>query len=221
AEEMRAEGGERMMARQQEVAFEWSRGQVGKEIEVIVDGADPEVPNHVLARGHADAPDIDGQVRVKGKGLRAGDLARVKVTAADGYDLVGRAIGQGRGTMATATPPRRPALFNLPHQVTASRFVLGVVLFVLIHLKLWVSCIVVFALAATTDWLDGYFARKQGLVSSLGRNLDPLVDKVVVCGAYIFLLPMDGAGIAPWMVTVVVGRELIITSLRSFLENLG
>ena len=64
---------------------------------MIVDGADPEVPNHVLARGHADAPDIDCLVRVKGKNLHAGDLVRVKVTGADGYDLVGRALGAGNG----------------------------------------------------------------------------------------------------------------------------
>ncbi|HKB39230.1 MAG TPA: 30S ribosomal protein S12 methylthiotransferase RimO [Gemmataceae bacterium] len=95
-EEIKTERRDRLMAAQQEVAFEWSRGQVGKEIEVIVDGADPEVPNHVLARSHADAPDIDCTIRVKGKNLRAGDLARVKVTAADGYDLVGRALGPGR-----------------------------------------------------------------------------------------------------------------------------
>jgi CDP-diacylglycerol--glycerol-3-phosphate 3-phosphatidyltransferase len=95
------------------------------------------------------------------------------------------------------------------------------VLFVLIDRLLWVGCIVVFALAAATDWLDGYLARKQGLVSTLGRNLDPLVDKVVVCGAYIFLLPVQGAALAPWMVTVVVARELIITGLRSFMENRG
>jgi CDP-diacylglycerol--glycerol-3-phosphate 3-phosphatidyltransferase len=122
--------------------------------------------------------------------------------------------------MATISPSR-PSVFNLPNYLTAGRFVLGVVLFVLIDLALWLMCVVVFALAATTDWLDGYLARKQGLVSSLGRNLDPLVDKVVVCGAYIFLLPVPGAGLLPWMVTVVVGRELIITSLRSFLENRG
>ena len=52
----------------------------------------------------------------------------------------------------------------------------------------WWWCIAVFALAAFTDWLDGFVARKQGLTSTLGRNLDPLVDKVVICGAYIFLL---------------------------------
>jgi ribosomal protein S12 methylthiotransferase len=86
----------RLMAVQQEVALAWSAAQVGRQIEVIVDGPDPEIPNHSLARGHADAPDIDCLVRVKGKGLRPGDLVRVKVTAADGYDLVGRAAGPVR-----------------------------------------------------------------------------------------------------------------------------
>ena len=84
------------MEAQQEVAFAWTRGLVGKELDVIVDGPDPELPHHVLARGHADAPDIDCLVRVKAKNLRAGDLARVKVTGADGYDLIGRALGPGR-----------------------------------------------------------------------------------------------------------------------------
>ena len=51
------------------------------------------MPNHLLARGHADAPDIDCLVRVKGKNLRPGDIVRAKVTAADGYDLAARAIG--------------------------------------------------------------------------------------------------------------------------------
>jgi ribosomal protein S12 methylthiotransferase len=91
-EEVKTERRDRLMEAQQEVAFAWSRGQVGKELEVIIDGPDPELPNHHLARGHADAPDIDGVVRVKGKALRSGDLVRVKVTAADGYDLAARAI---------------------------------------------------------------------------------------------------------------------------------
>jgi CDP-diacylglycerol--glycerol-3-phosphate 3-phosphatidyltransferase len=123
--------------------------------------------------------------------------------------------------MATQAPNRPPPVFNLPNQLTASRLVLALVLFALIQLNLWVGCIIVFAVAASTDWLDGYLARKQGLVSTLGRNLDPLVDKVLICGAYIFLLPERGAGLAPWMVTVVVGRELVITGLRSFMENRG
>ena len=124
--------------------------------------------------------------------------------------------------MATLTPSR-PPVFNLANQLTTSRFVLALLLFGLIGFECWLWCLVVFAVAAATDWLDGYFARKQGLSSTLGRNLDPLVDKVLICGAYIFLLPY-GLGerwLLPWMVTVIVARELIITSLRSFLENRG
>ena len=73
-----------------------TRRQVGKQLEVIVDGLDPELPNHVLARGHADAPEIDCVVRVKGKNLQPGDLVDVKITAADGYDLAGRAVSAVR-----------------------------------------------------------------------------------------------------------------------------
>jgi CDP-diacylglycerol--glycerol-3-phosphate 3-phosphatidyltransferase len=124
--------------------------------------------------------------------------------------------------MATLTP-RRPPVFNLANQLTSSRLVLALLLFVLIWLESWPWCFVVFAAAAVTDWLDGYLARKQGLTSTLGRNLDPLVDKVLICGAYIFLLPQGIAEgwLLPWMVTVIVARELIITGLRSFLENRG
>lgn len=84
---------DRLMTVQQEVAFAWSGRQVGRSVEAIIDGPDPEVPNHYLARSHADAPDIDGLVRVKGKNLRPGDIVRAKVTGADGYDLAARAIG--------------------------------------------------------------------------------------------------------------------------------
>jgi CDP-diacylglycerol--glycerol-3-phosphate 3-phosphatidyltransferase len=126
--------------------------------------------------------------------------------------------------MATLTPSR-PPVFNLPNQLTTSRLVLALLLFGLIGWEKWLGCLIVFAIAAATDWLDGYLARKQGLSSTLGRNLDPLVDKVLICGAYIFLLPYGtrtSAGwLVPWMVTVVVARELVITSLRSFLENRG
>lgn len=95
-QELKQERLDRLMKVQQEVAFAWSGKQVGKEVEAIIDGADPEVPNHYLARGHADAPDIDGMVRVKGKNLRAGDIVRAKVTGADGYDLAARLIGDPR-----------------------------------------------------------------------------------------------------------------------------
>ena len=128
--------------------------------------------------------------------------------------------------MATMTPPRQPAtVFNLPNQLTTSRLVLAGVLFFLIHLESWAWCLVVFALAALTDWLDGYLARLQGLTSSLGRILDPLVDKVLMCGAFIFLLPVgsrpEAGWLSPWMVVLIVSREFLITGLRSYLESLG
>ncbi|HEY8506352.1 MAG TPA: 30S ribosomal protein S12 methylthiotransferase RimO [Gemmataceae bacterium] len=95
-EELKQQRRDRVMAAQQEVAFAWSAAQVGRELEVIIDGPDPEVPGPHLARGHADAPEIDGLVRVKGKNLRPGDLARVRVTGADGYDLMARSLGAVR-----------------------------------------------------------------------------------------------------------------------------
>jgi ribosomal protein S12 methylthiotransferase len=91
-EEVKARRRDRLMAAQQEVAFAWAAVQVGREVEVIVDGPDPEVPGVVLGRSHADAPEIDCAVRLKGKNLRPGDLVRARVTAADGYDLAARAI---------------------------------------------------------------------------------------------------------------------------------
>jgi CDP-diacylglycerol--glycerol-3-phosphate 3-phosphatidyltransferase len=126
--------------------------------------------------------------------------------------------------MATMTPPRQPvSFFNLPNQLTTGRLGLAVVLFVLIAFESWGWCLAVFALAAVTDWLDGYLARRQGLTSALGRVYDPLVDKVLMCGAFIFLLPQGSreGWLTPWMVTVVVARELLITGLRNFLEALG
>jgi ribosomal protein S12 methylthiotransferase len=95
-EELKAERRDRLMQAQQAVAFEWSNAQVGKEMEVLLDGPDPDMPQHFLARGPQDAPDIDAVVRIKGKNLRPGDLVRVKISAADGYDLVGRPLGHGR-----------------------------------------------------------------------------------------------------------------------------
>ncbi len=125
--------------------------------------------------------------------------------------------------MATLTPPKRPQIWNLPNQLTASRFVLALVLFVLIAVESWLWCLIVFLVASFTDWLDGYLARKQNLMSTLGRILDPLVDKVLMCGVYICLLPIgwQQGWLQPWMVTVVVARELVITGLRSWMEAHG
>jgi ribosomal protein S12 methylthiotransferase len=85
-----------LMSTQQGVAFARNERQIGKELTVLIDGPDPEFANHFRGRTTADAPEIDCAVRVKGKGLRSGDFVTVKVTAADGYDLAGRAIGRPR-----------------------------------------------------------------------------------------------------------------------------
>jgi CDP-diacylglycerol--glycerol-3-phosphate 3-phosphatidyltransferase len=127
--------------------------------------------------------------------------------------------------MSESLPPSRApaALLNLPNQLTLGRLGLAVVLFALIALELWLGCLVVFALAALTDWLDGLLARWQRQTSDLGRVLDPLVDKVLVGGAFIFLLPhgWSEGWMTPWMVTLVVARELLITGLRGYLESIG
>lgn len=122
-----------------------------------------------------------------------------------------------------ATTTTRPQVWNLPNQLTASRFVLALVLFGLIAVEQWLWCLVVFVVAAFTDWLDGYLARRQNLTSTLGRILDPLVDKVLMCGAFVSLLPIgrEQGWLWPWMVTVVVARELVITGLRSWMESHG
>jgi ribosomal protein S12 methylthiotransferase len=83
-----------VMEVQQGIAFAHAAAQVGKELPVVIDGPDPEFANHFAGRTTADSPDIDCGIRVKGKNLRPGDFVTVKVTAADGYDLAGRAIGK-------------------------------------------------------------------------------------------------------------------------------
>jgi len=125
--------------------------------------------------------------------------------------------------MATTTPQRPAALLNVPNSLTLSRLGLSVVLFVLIAQETWLWCLAVFSVAAATDWLDGYIARLQGLSSSFGRALDPLVDKVLMCGAFVCLLPAGAkeGWLAPWMVVVIVSREFLITGLRSYLESAG
>jgi CDP-diacylglycerol--glycerol-3-phosphate 3-phosphatidyltransferase len=115
---------------------------------------------------------------------------------------------------------------NLPNQLTFFRLILAVVMFGLIAGEFYLASFVLFVIAAGTDWLDGYFARKYGQVTTLGRILDPFADKVIVCGTFISLVAvpeMHGVwlGLRPWMVVVVVGRELLVTALRSFLEDQG
>ena len=120
--------------------------------------------------------------------------------------------------LAGSAPPR---FWNVPNALTMSRLVLSVGVFAGIACGYYLAALACFGLAAITDALDGYFARLLNQVTALGRQLDPLVDKVIVCGAYIYLLTIEGTGLRPWMVTTIVVRELLIQGLRSHLEGLG
>eukprot|EP00913_Durusdinium_trenchii_P008815 g8281.t1 len=114
--------------------------------------------------------------------------------------------------------------------ITISRFLLAIVLFTLIYVQgFWRTAAVLFIVAAWTDFLDGYIARKYGMITVLGRILDPFVDKIIVGGAFIFLsektVSADGmtlhSGVNAWMAIIIIGREMFVTTLRSFLEQHG
>lgn len=123
----------------------------------------------------------------------------------------------------------RASVFNVPNQLTGLRLILAVIMFCLIPWgtsTAYLAAAVLFIVAAGTDWLDGYYARKYNLVTTLGRIIDPFADKVIVCGTFIFLVAIPEMtevwyGLQAWMVVVIVGRELLVTALRSFLEERG
>ncbi|MEM7456757.1 MAG: CDP-diacylglycerol--glycerol-3-phosphate 3-phosphatidyltransferase [Planctomycetota bacterium] len=118
-------------------------------------------------------------------------------------------------------------VWNVPNQISAARLLLSVVVFVLIPLQYYWAALAVFVIAAGTDWVDGWYARKYDLVTQLGRILDPFCDKILICGIYILLAVEMNEGfewyakIAGWMAVVVVGRELLVTVLRSLIEGAG
>ena len=137
---------------------------------------------------------------------------------------------QEHRTRNSGNPLIRDAL-NLPNLITGSRLVLAIVLFTLIYIQgFWITSAVVFVFAAWTDALDGWIARRYGMVTVLGRILDPFVDKIIIGGAFIFLsektvelksgIVLD-SGVNAWMAIIIIGREMFITSLRGFLEQQG
>ncbi|MHB9081046.1 MAG: CDP-diacylglycerol--glycerol-3-phosphate 3-phosphatidyltransferase [Pirellulaceae bacterium] len=123
--------------------------------------------------------------------------------------------------MADSTKSIQGQFFNVPNQLTTLRLILSIVVFVLIPWKLYFSATIVFVIAASTDWIDGYWARRYGQVTKLGRVFDPFVDKIIICGAFILLAAEPKSGIQAWMAVVVVGREMLVTTLRSFIEQSG
>jgi CDP-diacylglycerol--glycerol-3-phosphate 3-phosphatidyltransferase len=109
----------------------------------------------------------------------------------------------------------------VPNALTTARFLLSIVVFVLIPLEHYVAAMIVFVIAAGTDWIDGWWARKFHQVTKLGRIFDPFVDKIIICGTFIFLAAEPPSGIEPWMAVVVMGREMLVTAIRGFIEQQG
>lgn len=124
-------------------------------------------------------------------------------------------------SVATKNDVASQRVFNVPNQLTVARLLLSIVLFALIAFESYLASTIIFVIAASTDWLDGYWARKYGQVTNLGRILDPFVDKIIICGTFIFLAAVPDSGVRAWMAVVVVGRELLVTALRSYLEGEG
>lgn len=115
----------------------------------------------------------------------------------------------------------RESLLNVPNLLSAARIPLAIALFVCIAHSLWLAGLILFLAATATDWLDGWWARRYGPLTLVGRNLDPLADKVLVCGAFIFLQQTPDSRIDPWMTTVIVCRELFVTGIRGMVEATG
>jgi CDP-diacylglycerol--glycerol-3-phosphate 3-phosphatidyltransferase len=78
---------------------------------------------------------------------------------------------------------------------------------------------ILFSLAAISDYFDGYFARQQGIESSFGKIMDPVADKLIV--SFSFIMMVSHGWIPAWIVCIIIGREFIITGLRSVLVESG
>ena len=79
----------------------------------------------------------------------------------------------------------------------------------------------VFILASITDGVDGYLARRRGQITTMGMLLDPLADKLMVAGAFISLVEFNPHIVPAWIAVVVIGREFLVTGLRSIAASEG
>ncbi len=114
------------------------------------------------------------------------------------------------------------ARVNLPNAITFSRLVLTVAFVIVVS---WKSAthygigLALFSIAAISDFLDGWLARRMGLVTPLGKLMDPLVDKILVCTAFVFF---TAKGLCPvWVTALIMGREFLVTGLRQVAVEAG
>ncbi len=117
-------------------------------------------------------------------------------------------------------------IVNVPNSLSAIRLVISFVVCGLIAADVYLVALILFVIAAGTDWIDGWWARKYNQVTKLGRILDPFCDKILICGTFILLATkMDSVSwlyaISGVVAVVVVGRELLVTALRSAIEGSG
>jgi len=130
------------------------------------------------------------------------------------------------GSAPAANPPALDVIWNVPNTLTIARLVLSVFCFICFVFEWYLAALIFFAIAAGTDWVDGFWARRYGQITQLGRILDPFADKIIICGTFTFLaaVPLTITGessseVAAWMAVVVLARELLVTALRSFFEE--
>ncbi len=119
---------------------------------------------------------------------------------------------------------------NLPNSITTSRILCVPLLIWLLspHFPLRtvagaqeITVCVFFLLAFLTDGVDGYLARRRGEITTLGMLLDPLADKLLVTAAFIALVQYNPHIMKPWIATVVIGREFLVSGLRSIASSEG
>ena len=113
-------------------------------------------------------------------------------------------------------------MFNLPNCLTLTRIFAAPLVVVLLYHEGPLACFgaaLLFTLASVTDLLDGHIARRDNLVTSFGKFLDPLADKVLICSVLIMLTYLNW--IAAWIAILIVCRELLVTGLRAMAADEG
>ncbi|AFP30746.1 MULTISPECIES: CDP-diacylglycerol--glycerol-3-phosphate 3-phosphatidyltransferase [Marinobacter] len=113
---------------------------------------------------------------------------------------------------------------NIPNILTLSRIVMIPVFVFIFYMPVQWSYLVsatIFTLAAVTDWLDGYLARKLNQSTPFGAFLDPVADKLMVAVALAVLIEEHAALILTLPATVIIGREIVISALREWMAEIG